>query len=263
MKDIQNKEELGKLIDLYKQSKITKVSIEVELTKAINEVVGNDIVQLKIVETVEPDTNSTFGVVSHPEKIADKMLVTVLVDKDALLNMVSSSELIDMVMSEVKSHQKTLKAFSKFLKGKEENEISMSDALIFFMELYRDSLKRLSEELPEIYNRLRSARTIQSPELIESEIKLLEVNSDIHNVSERLTVSRKMPKAYLHSAMELAKVSGNTLTDVTKVPLFYKDDEPVMNQFYQQRRALSDGTYDMSKGRSKQVAHDYYPKTNQ
>lgn len=263
MKDIQNREELVRLLELYKQAKITQPAIEAELSKAIIEMTGQDTVQLKVVETAEPDTNSTFGAVSLPESIGDRLLLTVLVDKDAILNLVSPEDVLDLISLEVKDSQKTLKSYSKMIKSKEENELSLSDALIFFLGLYRDSLKRMQESKQDLYDKLRGNRTIQSPEHIEAEIKALEENADIFAVSERLTVSKKMPKVFADHAMEIAKVSGNSLTDVSKVPLFYRDEEPVMNQFYQQRRALSDGTYDLSKGRSQKVEHNYIPKTNQ
>jgi hypothetical protein len=263
MKDMQNKDSLVKLIDLYKQSKITKAAIEMELTKAVGEMTGNEVVQVKILEEVDSNTNTTFGAVSLPEKIGDKLLLTVLVDKDAVLNLVSPEELLSIISEEVKDHQKTLRGYSKFVKSGEENEFALADTLKYFLGLYKDSLKRVADGNSEVYTKLRSNRTIQSPELIQSEIDALFNNVDVHNVSERLVLSKKMPKAFLHAANELAKVSKNTLTDISQVSLFYKDEEPVMNQFYQQRRALSDGTYDLSKNKSKKVEHDYIPKTNQ
>jgi len=263
MKDMQNKDSLVKLIDLYKQSKITKGAIEMELSKAVGAITGNEVVQVKIIDEVDSNTNTTFGTVSLPEKIGEKLLLTVLIDKDAILNLVSPEDILEMISEETKDHQKTLREYSKFLKSKEENELSLSDALIFFLGLYKQSLARLSENQKEVYTKLRNNRTIQSVESIQSEIDALKNNFDIHNVSERLTLSKKMPRIYVDSANEIAKVSGNTLTDVSAVSLFYRDDEPVMNQFYQQRRALSDGTYDLSKNKSKKIEHDYIPKTNQ
>jgi hypothetical protein len=262
MKDMQNKDSLVKLIDLYKQSKITKAAIEMELTKAIGEMTGNEVVQVKILEETDSNTNTTFGAVSMPEKIGEKLLLTVLVDKDAVSNLVSPEELLSIISEEVREHQKTLRGYSKFVKSGEENEFALADALKYFLGLYKDSLQRLADKNSEVYTKLRNSRTVQSPELIQSEIEALSNDVSVHSVSERLVLSKKMPKAFLDAANKLAKVSKNTLTDVSQVSLFYKDDEPVMNQFYQQRRALSDGTYDIEKNKSQIIDHKYVPKTN-
>ena len=262
MKEV-NKEGLIKFVELYKQSKITENALEFELTKEVAQMLGQETVQVKVCQEVDSNTNTTFGVVSMPEKIGEQMLMTVFVDKDAILNLVSPEEIVDMICSEARDYQKTLKAYSKFLKSKDENELSLSDALLFFLEIYKDSIARFAENQPEVFKRLRDNRTIQSVQSLESEMKALEAGIEPNSVVERLTLSKKMPQRLVDAAKEMAKVSRNNLASTSKVPLFYRDDEPVMNQFYQQRRALSDGTYDLEKGRSQKIEHDYIPKTNQ
>jgi hypothetical protein len=262
MKDIQNKEELVMMLDLYKQGKITISAMELELTKAAVEKTGQETVQVKIVQEVDATTNTTFGVVSLPEKIGEKLLLTVIIDKDAITNLLSPAEVVDIMCVEIESYQKTLREYSKFLKSKDENEMSISDALLFFLGLYKDSIGRIEEKHPEVFKRLRESRTIQSVQSLESEVKALEDGSEPLMIIERLTLGKKMPQRFVEVAKELAKVSKDDITTTSKVPLFYRDDEPVMNQFYQQRRALSDGTYDIEKNKSQIIDHKYVPKTN-
>jgi hypothetical protein len=266
MAEIKNKEALVNIINFYKQSKITRNSAELELSKAVSETIGqDDVVQVKIIEEKDSSTNSTFGIVSLPEKTGERVHISILIDKDAVMNLMSPEEILALLETELDEYQTVLKDYSKFLKSKGENELSVSDTLVFFLGLYKDSLERFSKSHKEVYDRLRNLSTIQSAASIESEIKAIESgNFELSTISERLLLSKKMPHEFEKAAKALASISQNNISQTSKIPLFYRDEEPVMNQFYQQRRALSDGTFDIEKkGRSSKIEHNYLPKTNQ
>jgi hypothetical protein len=266
MAEIKNKETLVNIINFYKQSKITKSSAELELSKSVSEAIGqDDVVQVRIVEEKDSSTNSTFGIVSMPEKTGERVHLSLLIDKDALMNLMSPEEILALLETELEDYQKILKDYSKFLKSKGENELTVSDTLSFFLNLYKDSLERFSKAHKEVYQKLRDLSTIQSVASIESEIKAIESgNFELSTIFERLLLSKKMPQEFEKAAKSLTNISHNNLSQTSKVPLFYKDEEPVMNQFYQQRRSLSDGTFDIEKkGRSTKIEHNYLPKTNQ
>jgi hypothetical protein len=266
MAEIKNKETLVNIINFYKQSKITKSSAELELSKAVSESIGQeDVVQVKIIEEKDASTNSTFGIVSMPEKTGERIHLSILIDKDALSNLMTPEEILSIMEGELENYQKILKDYSKFIKSKGETELSISDTLSFFLGLYKDSLERLSKNQKELYEKLRSSLTIQSVESIDSEIKAIESgNFDLATIFERLLLSKKMPQEFEKAAKAIASITHNSISQTSKIPLFYRDEEPVMNQFYQQRKALSDGTYDIEKkGRSQKIEHNYLPKTNQ
>jgi hypothetical protein len=261
--NVKNREELAKLAELYKTGKITKYALEAELSKSFSSAMEPSMVSVSMVTEQDGNTNSTFGVTLLPEMIADKVQVTLLVDQEMVISLVKSAELISILENELSGFQKAIKELTSFHKERKGAEVSISDALLVFVRIYRDSLKRLSEGLPETFNRLFDSRTIQSVESIDSEIKALENGSDDPRfVVERLTISKKLPQLMAVAASKLAEEMGKDLGKTVKIPLFYTDDAPVMNQFYQQRRALVDGTYTDNK-MSKVIAHDYKPETNQ
>jgi len=263
MKELKNKTELAQLVELYKTGKITKTSLENELGKSVSELVAPNTLTVSIISEVDGNTNSTFGVTSLPEMVGEKILVTLLVDSDAIMNFVSTQEIIDMITVEASRHQKVLKEYSKFIREHKDSEILLEDALVLFLDIYEESLEEFYDELPEISAKLMTSRTIQSVKSIKAEKEAIKNPSeDLRLIIERLTVSKKFPIAFLTAARKLVRSSIENEKPEEKLPLFYTDEKPVMNQFHQQRRALSDGTYDSSKI-SRVIAHDYKPDTNQ
>jgi hypothetical protein len=265
MKELKNREELVKMIEFYKTGKITVGSLETELGKAFSEALEPSIIKVSVISEVDGSTNSTFGVTSLPEKTGEKLSLSILVDKDALMNMITPKDVVAAIEGELKDYQKILKEYNKFIVDNKDKEVTLGDAIKLFIELYKGSIKRLAESIPSVFAELREKRQIQSLESLTSEVIAIEKGSDdMRFIIERLTVSKKFPMSFLIAARELAKsLKKVTDAEAQKIPLFTNDDEkPVMNQFYQQRRALSDGTYTDNK-MSKVIAHDYKPSTNQ
>jgi hypothetical protein len=262
MKELKNKVELAQLVELYKTGKVTKTALELELGKSVSELVTPNTLTVAIISEVDGNTNSTFGVTSLPEMVGEKILVTLLVDKDAIMNFVETKEIIEMIAVEASRHQKVLKEYSKFIKEHKDSEVLLEDALAFFLELYEESLEELFDELPEISAKLIANRTIQSVKSIKAEKEAIKNPSeDLRLIVERLTISKKFPLAFITASRKLVSASVKNEDPEQKLPLFYTDEKPVMNQFHQQRRALSDGTYTAEK-MSKVIAHDYKPDTN-
>ena len=264
MKEFNNKEALVQVIELYKTGKITKTALESELSKAVSDLVTPNNITVSIISELDGNTNTTFGVTSLPKKVGERVYVTLLIDKDALMNLVEPEEILCMIKVEAcNNYQKVLKKYTKFVKEHEDSEILLDDALDLFLDIYEESLENLYENLPEISAKLAENRTIQSVRSIKSEREALKnPKEDIRIVAERLTLSKKFPMAFLEAARKLVRNSVKDQTPEDKIPLFYNDEKPVMNQFQQQRRALSDGTYDASK-MSRVIEYDYVPKTNQ
>jgi hypothetical protein len=258
-----NKEELARMVELYRTGKITKYALEAELSKAFSAAMEPNIVAVSLVSEQDGNTNSTFGATLFPEKIGEKITVTLLLDKEMVLGLATSSEIVDLVENELKGFQKTIKDFNSFVREKKGTAISISDTVLVFLKIFRESVARFSEGLPNLFSKLKEISTIQSVDSIDSEIRAIETESDdIRFIIERLTISKKFPQVFVLAAERLVKELGEGLENTAKQSIFYRDDAPVMNQFYQQRRALVDGTYTDNK-MSKVIAHDYKPETNQ
>lgn len=258
-----NKEELARLVELYKTGKITKYALEAELSKAFSGAMEPNMVSVSLVTEQDGNTNSTFGATLLPEETAGKIDVTLLLDQEMVVSLSTPKEVVDIVENELSGFQKVVKELNSFVREKKGSEVSLSEAVLVFLKIFRGSISRLSEGLPEVFSKLSSSNTIQSVESIDAEIKAIEENSDdLRFVVERLTISKKFPQAFVLAANRLANELGKGVEKSGKASLFYKDDAPVMNQFYQQRRALVDGTYTDNK-MSKVISHDYKPDTNQ
>jgi hypothetical protein len=263
VRDIKNKQDLAKFVELYKTGKITKYSLEAELSKAISEASEPVMISVSLVTEQDGNTNSTFGVASLPEMAGGKALNTILVDQEAVISLLRSEEVVEAVIGEASRVQSVLKDFIGFHSDRKGKETSAGQALEVLLKIYAGSLRKLSESLPEAFSRLRESRTIQSAEAIESEAAAIgSTDDELRFVVERLTISKKLPQLIVLAASKLSKELSEGSGKGAKIQLFYRDDAPVMKQFYQQRRALSDGTYTDNK-MSKVIAHDYKPETNQ
>ncbi len=258
-----NKEELAKLVELYRTGKITKYSLEAEFSKAFSAAMEPNVVSVSLITEQDGSTNSTFGATLLPQETAGKIDVTLLLDQEMVINLARPQEVVDIVENELGGFQKAVKDLNSFIKAKKGSEVSVSEAILVLLKIFRDSISRFSNGLPELFGKLIASSTIQSVDSIDSEIKAIETNSDdLRFVVERLTISKKFPQLFVLAANKLASDLGASVDKSAKIPLFYRDDVPVMNQFQQQRRALVDGTYADNK-MSKVIAYDYKPETNQ
>lgn len=261
--NLKNRDDLAKLVEFYKTGKITRYALEAEMSKAFSEAMEPSMVSVSLVTEQDGSTNSTFGATLLPEMIGGKVQVTLLLDQEMVISLTSPAEVVSLAENELSGFQGAIKELTSFHREKKGTEVQIQESLAVFARIFRDSLRRFSDGLPELYNKFFESRTIQSAESIESEIKVLEDGSDEPRfVIERLTISKKFPQLMVVAASRLARELSDGLDKATKIPLFYRDEAPVMNQFYQQRRALVDGTYTDNK-MSKVIPHDYYPDTNQ
>jgi hypothetical protein len=262
--NIKNREELVRLVELYKTGKITRYSLEAELSKSFSAAMEPNLVSVSLITEQDGNTNSVFCATLLPQQVGEKVDVTLLLDQELVISLATPAEVVSIAENELGGFQKAVKEITSFAREKKGTDVSLSQALLAHLKIYKDSISRLKDGLPEIFSKLSESRSIQSPESIDSEIKALETDSDdIRFVIERLTISKKFPQLAVLAAKKLtADLSEGASKASGKVPLFYRDDAPVMNQFYQQRRALVDGTYADNK-MSKVISHDYKPETNQ
>jgi hypothetical protein len=255
------RQDLVQLIELYRASKVGDRALEMEFTKAVSEKSFPLTTYVKIVSERDGNDNSTFGVTILPEKVGENLSVTLLVDKDALLNLVEEKDLIDMIFAQSEISQKVLKDHVKFLQTNEELNLGLAENLIYFLNLYKTGLQNILQSMPEVVKDLFEKGLFQNPETIEKEIELIENQPEELEYSiERLVVSKKFPKQYLEAAKSL--VQGESKEEEVLSILSYSDEKPAMNQFHQHARTFADGTYDKDK-LSKKIPYDYYPKTNQ
>jgi hypothetical protein len=264
MKELKNLVALAQMIELYKSGKISELALEKELTLAFAEAVAPVDILVKIIKNDGVGTSGrTFGVTSLPETAGTKNRVTIIVDNESIKNVLSPKDVLTLIALEAKDIQNTLKEYSKFIIKHTGSEVSVLKTLELFLELRKESIERLRDNLNELYEKLLENKTIVSEEDLDKELEKLESTTDrLDVVIEHLIVTDALPKLFVEKAQELARtltgISNQEKIDDTNFKIAH--EEPVMNQFQQQRRALSDGTYQKP---GKKIAYDYKPDTNQ
>jgi hypothetical protein len=263
MRDLRNQQELEQLINLYKDSKITQYALESELTKSMTEFLYPMKVIVSIVKQDAGHSGSTFGVKSLPEVNSKDNTMLIAIDNSALLNLFSTEDLIKIFKEEAYYSQHVLKEYSRFLISKLGSDASLSESLIFFMRLYRDSLKNLSEKLPLVITKLQENKSLVTIEQLEAEMAdIAQGKEKIELAIEKLVVKGLLPLISVEKARQLTQVIANSAREDESLKLFTNPHEPAMNQFRQKQRALSDGTYS-NKPKSTIIPFDYEPETNQ
>jgi len=263
MRDIRNQQELEQFINLYRDSKITQFALESELTRAMTEFVYPMKVIVKIIKNDAGHSGSTFGIKALPEINSKDNTMCIAIDDGALLNLFTTEELIKILKEETYYSQHVLKEYSRFLMSKVGSDPSLSEAVVFFLKLYKDSLNNLIEKLPSIVSKLQSNKVLTTTEDIDREIDVINSGKEkIDIIIERLVVKSLLPLITVEKAKQLTQVIANSAKEDESLKLFINPEEPGMNQFRQKQRALSDGTY-TNKPKSTIIPYDYEPETNQ
>jgi len=261
MYKLNNAEELIKIVDLYKKGKITQAAFESELTKASLKLTYPVSSVVKIDTTDKNRTNSTFGIVTVPF-IGQYASVTLYIDNNVILNLLSEDDVIKMLIAECSNFQLALREYSKFNLTKADSDVDLRDILITFVAIYKNSLESFESKVPDIFKKLREQKSIPAIESLDDIYRLLASGRGrTEDLIEKLSINYAFPKIFIEKAKEIIDVIRKEYqNNVQKYP-DPSGDELKVNSFKTQRRALSDGTY--SDKKSYQISHNYKPDTNQ
>lgn len=260
MRKFPNAQELAQTIDLYKRGKITKFSLEKELTDSLSQIItGAVMATVEIEEAEKSSTNSTFLISTLPE-MGQNAYVRILVDERVIKSLLTPEEVIKVILVEAFNTQSILKIYSNFLNEFALSEVSLTDTLMMFLEIYKTSLSGIYMQLPDIAEKLSAGKSIPSLEDMNEITEQLSKGEDkLDVIVERLSVNDYLPSTFVKEArnltQKLMKEYNKSEEQVIRIW-----DEPEKNVFTKQRSQYSDGTYE--KIESKQIAHDYKPETN-
>lgn len=245
-------ENLENVVNLYRNGKITQYVLEKELTNAVQGIIPASV---KIVK--DPgSTNTTFGIATVPNKSGKIFSVEYLIDYNAINGFLTVKENLELLFRETRNTQKILSAYAKFLAIKKGMEIPYSEAVIFFLGLYKMTLLNFSEELR---TKLLSLKSLPEIRKIEEEIEKLENGTEkVEIVLERLIVEDLVPKEFIEAAKELSRSTINTSYE----PVEKSDPEkPTFNKEYEKTKSFSSSTFGIRS--SQEINPSYKPSTNQ
>jgi hypothetical protein len=254
--------ELAQIIELYKNDKLTKYVVEKELVNAARFFIKTGVgISVKIESDEGSNTSSTYLSATMPGVMNIEDL-TVLLDEDAVKNILSPEEVVKVFTTECMNNQAILKEYSRFLLSHSNEDITVIDALETFLNLYKISMNAHEEKVPEIVSKLREKKMYPESDCIIKELENLNSNEEkIDIVLERLIVSDTLPTVFVKRSKEVAQKIRNHYKKIETIDVRYSDENPHVNNFQKQRIAATDGKYVNMKG--KEIAHDYKPTTNQ
>lgn len=254
--------ELVQIIELYKKGKLTKHTVEQELSRVGKKIIGTGInFSAEITDNTGGSTVSTYLSASRPS-ITNTESLTILLDADAVNNVLTAEEVVKVFVCEASNHQKILKEYSKFLIIYSNEHITISDALEVFITLYKISVAAAEIKIPEIVDKLRTKHAYPTLEELNKELELVASGDEkIDAIMERLTIGNIVPTVFVKRAKEAAVKIRDDYRKFESYSTKYSDEEPNTNVFTKQRAGVTDGKYRNIKG--KEIAHDYKPSTNQ
>jgi hypothetical protein len=191
--------ELAQTIELYKNDKLTKYVVEKELAAAAKLLILTDVgITVKIESDEGSNTSSTYLSATMPG-VMNTTSMTILLDEDAVRNILSPQEVVQVFTTECMNNQAILKEYSRFLLSYSNEDITVSDALETFLRLYKISVDAAEEKVPAIVKKLREKKMYTTTEAIVKELDCLNSGEEkLDLILERLIVSdtlEQFPKA--------------------------------------------------------------------
>jgi hypothetical protein len=263
MKQLSNAANLAQMIEFYKVGKITLPTLEHEFSKATRELTYPVKSFAKIVVSDRGNLSTTFGVTILPEMEISGASVTFLIDDRTIKSVLKPEEIVMMIAAESSNVQDALKEISRFTISKSDADVTTSDALLVFMRVYLNSVQNFESMSNDLGKKISDSKLLPKSEAIKEHMLQLEEGAEkIEIVIEKLIVLDSLPSLLIEKAKELVAKIKNDNKEKLTMSVVQSDEAPLMNQFRQQARALSDGTYDAVKG-SRIIDYKYKPDTNQ
>jgi hypothetical protein len=259
MKTLKNVQEVIQLFELYRENKITKYTLERELTHVYGQVAYPATLFVEVLEETSGPSGRTFGFVSIPKISRTITTVGIYIDEDSIRNVFTPEELVKMILVEANSIQKTLKQYSKFVLDYTDSIVGLSETASLFLNMYRSMRERISEAIPGICKDKPVPRMEDIDTLI---VSLNDGEQPVSEIVEKIVVDGVLPKKSIEAAKELIESLKETIRkeDTDKKFKDLDPNIPSSNIFKTYVRTFVDGTYQIP---GKVISHDYEPDTNQ
>jgi hypothetical protein len=230
-------EELSEMVDMYKEGKITKFSMESELSKFLDLVTYSSVM---LEANASGNDNATYIGGIMPESINGDIKVTFVLD-DHLLKTMMTGDDVAAVLSGFKTvYQKAVMLLNQFLLDKKDSEVPVSECIKLYVDLYKLGAMSFPDS---IVKKFGSANSYNAKAADDVDLALATGNETISRVVEYITVMHVMPKEFLNAAERLFKavnvpqaapsVAQNSIAAM---------DIPEENVLYGKMASNSDGT---------------------
>ena len=121
-----------------------------------------------------------------------------MIDNELITNILSEEQVVKVLLLELDNIFPVVRMLDKFKKNSHDTELTLSETLEFFVNVYSVSLKSLESKCPEIYNKLREENSLASVNLIQEHIsKILSGDIPLEEGIEKLTINYNFPKFLL------------------------------------------------------------------
>ena len=246
-------DEILSLIKFYKEDKITRHVLEKELTLKL---AGNKKIFFEIVDTRSHNTATSFVLSTLPYVDCGVIKSKFIIDANAF-RIYEAKEILKMINLELSNHTARIRKFYKFIKT--ANIPPISESLVFFLGLYRDTLSTLKTL---DFNIISKVSILPRIEDIDSIIKSSNDNEiSVDTLIERISIADLLPEEVISFAKKLSE-DMNSDTFIRVVDSDDINDLPSINAYFNRIENVCTSTYG-AKPVSTKIRHDYIPETNQ
>jgi len=254
-----NMKDILPLVELYKQGKVTKYSLEAELTNAIELITHPISTDIRILGALSDKVINAFGVAILPSISQSKTTVTLFIDDSLIVNILTEEEVLKLIVSQCLSIQDVTRIYSKFLISKSNMNVTVEDCLQMFLDINQVSLSAIREKFPQINAKLLSSNLISDTKVFDTEkAKIDSFEEKLEQIIERLLITDHFPSVFVDASKELAAKMCNLFgSDVEEKG--YDDKEGTYNSSNTHIKKLVDGTYE---NLGKIISYTYKPDTN-
>jgi len=257
MKEIKNIQELIKLIDLYKAGKVTKYSLESELTQAIEGMTLPIRTAVKILGASEDSTSTPFGIATLPNISSRRTTATIYIDDSLILSCLSEEEVIKLLVIESLNLQSILRVYSRFTAANISTDISVEDTLVLFIDIMNVSLGAIKNKAEDIFEKMKESNLVVCIKDLQKQKEKLGIEK-LSEIIESLIISCHFPSVYIDASKKLATAMRRVFKGAA-ADLAYSDETPNIDLHDSYIKDLTDGSY---KNLSKKIDYNYKPDTN-
>lgn len=241
----KDKEYLVQIINLYKNGKITRYSVEQELTLFVG---SNS--EVKIHDEKRSSTGTTFGIFPLPEVTSSGMKLFYYIDEIAIMNLYTPYELVERLEAIAIEKTALMRSVWSFVNEHRNGAVTRSSAIGCILAVYQSIIHILEVHGKDFIPDEAKIATY----VVKAQDGLFE-NSDL----ETLMVENIFPAEVLNTIEKMIHdspfdekdgfVTANTVGNI-----------PSENLWKQNVRPFCDGTYDKPH---KDIPWNYTPTTNQ
>jgi hypothetical protein len=195
-------EELTDLVEMYKNGKLTKFSMESELAKFID-IVTYSTVSLET--SVVGNDNVTYIAGVLPESINGDVKVTFVLDDHLVKTLLEGDELEGILTGLKSAYPKAITLLNDFIRTRKGSEVPMSECIALYAKIYKLGVQSMPAD---VLRRFAASNSYNERSIDDILLALDTGNETIAKVVEYATVMHVMPKSFLFAAERLFKMTN-------------------------------------------------------